>query len=84
MNTNIEFFFLLFLQVHRVALKDNWKDIFDRIEPDSHETFFMKLAFDGKSRKPLADLNDELLNPIYGTPGWDRKYISGTRSGTPR
>ena len=66
------------MQVFRVALKDKWNNIFDRIEPSDHETFFMKLAFDGRSIKPLSALNDESLKPIYGTPGWDRTFGSGT------
>ena len=67
-----------FLQVMRVALKDNWGNIFDRIEPSDQETFFMKLAYDGRSIKPLSALNVESLNPVYGTPGWDRKFGSRT------
>ena len=49
-------------------------DFFDRVEPDDRETFFMRLAFDGKSTKLLNDLDEETLNPVFGTPGWERKF----------
>ena len=62
-----------------MAVKDKWDNIFDRVESYEHEVFFMRLAYDGKSTKPLANVNSELLNPVFGTPGWKRRHEDSPR-----
>ena len=62
------------IQVLRVAVKDRWDDIFDRVESYDTEVFFVRLAYDGRSQKLLTEVNSELLNPVHGTPGWKRRY----------